>query len=161
MATLTEVCAHLGMTMKTLQEYIEKGIITRKPRSEYNLDEVRIEYIKHVREVAAGRFKPGNLDLGEERARLAKEQADAKEMENAVERGELVYIEDVAKQIEDQFARVRGKLLAVPSKVAPEAQAAAEVREVQQLIEMAIVEALNELVGYNKDYAEEEAVVET
>lgn len=161
MSTLTEVCAHLGMTMKTLQEYIEKGIITRKPRSEYDLDEVRIEYIKHVREVAAGRFKPGNLDLGEERARLAKEQADAKEMENAVERGELVYIEDVAKQIEDQFARVRGKLLAVPSKVAPEAQAAAEVREVQQLIEMAIVEALNELVGYNKDYAEEEAVVET
>jgi len=117
---------------------------------------VRREYILHIREVAAGRYKVGDLDLSAERARLAKEQADAKEMENAVGRGDLVYIEDVAKQIENQLTKVRTRLLGVPTKVAPEAHASATVREVQTLIEGAIVEALNELVGYSQGEPSEE-----
>jgi len=161
MATVSELAAHIGISPKYVQDLISKGVIEKAVRGGYDLNHCRKKYIEHLREQAAGRATTGSLILADERARLAKEQADAKEMENAVERGELVYIEDVEKQIEDQFTRVRGKLLAVPSKVAPEAQAAAEVREVQQLIEMAIIEALNELVGYNKDYTEEEAVIET
>jgi hypothetical protein len=45
----------------------------------------------------------------------------------------------------------------VPTKVAPEAHACASVREVQSVIEQAIVEALNELVGYSQDAASDEA----
>jgi phage terminase Nu1 subunit (DNA packaging protein) len=88
---------------------------------------------------------------------LAKEQADAKEMENAVERGDLVYIEDVAKQVEGQMTKVRTKLLAIPTKYAPELHAMATAREVQLALEEAITEALNELVGYNPQGAGEEA----
>ena len=46
--------------------------------------------------------------------------------------------------------------MAVPTKVAPEAHIAATVKEVQSLIEAEIVEALNELVGYDKEAAIEE-----
>jgi phage terminase Nu1 subunit (DNA packaging protein) len=140
-----------------VQDLINEGIIERKGRGEYDLDVCRDAYIRKLREAAAGRASSGDLDLVAERARLAKEQADAKEMENAVERGDLVYIEDVAKQIENQLTKARTRLLAVPTKVAPEAHASATVREVQALIEDAIVEALNELVGYNQGGASEEA----
>jgi len=157
MATLSEVGAHLQMEPSKVKNLIDKGVITKKGRGQYDLEQVRKEYILHIREVAAGRHKAGDLDLSAERARLAKEQADAKEMENAVERGDLVYIEDVAKQIENQLTKARTRLLSVPTKVAPEAHASATVREVQSLIEDAIVEALNELVGYNQGGASDEA----
>lgn len=156
MATMSDLATHLQMTTKTVQELINKGIIEKQDRGKYDLDQARKQYILHVREVAAGRAKVGDLDLQEERARLAKEQADAKEMENAVERGDLVYIENVAKQFELQLTKVRTKLLAVPTKVAPEAHIAATVKEVQSLIEAEIVEALNELVGYDKEATSEE-----
>ena len=157
MATLAEVGAHLQREIAKVSEFVKKGVITKQGRGQYDLEQVRREYILHIREVAAGRYKTGDLDLSAERARLAKEQADAKEMENAVERGDLVYIEDVAKQIENQLTKARTRLLSVPTKVAPEAHASATVREVQALIEDAIVEALNELVGYNQGGASEEA----
>lgn len=157
MATLSEVAAHLQMDVGSLSKMIDKGIVTKQGRSQYDLDTVRKEYILHIREVAAGRFKAGELDLQAERARLAKEQADAKEMENAVERGDLVYIEDVAKQVEGQMTKVRTKLLAIPTKFAPELHAMATAREVQLALEQAITEALHELVGYNPQSAGEEA----
>jgi phage terminase Nu1 subunit (DNA packaging protein) len=157
MSTVSELAAHLQASSKTVQDLINKGVITKQNRGKYDLDLARKEYILHVREVAAGRTKTGDLDLQEERARLAKEQADSKEMENAVERGDLVYIENVAKQFELQLTKVRTKLLAVPTKVAPEAHIAATVKEVQSLIEAEIIEALNELVGYDKEAAVEES----
>ena len=157
MATQTELAAHLGVSGKYIGDLIAKGVIKRAERGQYDLDDCRKLYISHIREQAAGRATAGDLVLADERARLAKEQADAKEMENAVERGDLVYIEDVAKQVENQLTKVRTKLLSVPTKVAPEAHACATVREVQNVIEAAITEALNELVGYSQDAASEDA----
>lgn len=157
MATIAEVSKHIGVSAKYVNDLINEGVIERQPRGGYDLSVCRDAYIKKLREAAAGRASSGELDLVGERARLAKEQADAKEMENAVERGDLVYIEDVAKQIENQLTKVRTRLLAVPTKVAPEAHACATMREVQSVIEQAIIEALNELVGY----AEEDAGDET
>lgn len=157
MATQAQVAAHLGVSAKYINDLIGKGVIAYAAKGKYDIDACRKAYIEHIREQAAGRASSGELNLSEERARLAKEQADAKEMENAVERGDLVYIEDVAKQIENQLTKVRTRLLSVPTKVAPEAHACASVREVQGVIEQAIIEALNELVGYAQNAASEEA----
>jgi phage terminase Nu1 subunit (DNA packaging protein) len=147
MATLHEVAAHLGVTIKYVQDLIANGTLNKKGRGEYDLDECREAYISRLRESAAGRASSGDLNLTEERARLAKEQADSKEMENAITRGELVYIEDVAKKVEVALSNVKVRLLAVPTKAAPEAAAADDAKEVQALIERHIIEALNELAG--------------
>ena len=147
MASQHEVAKHLGISQKMVADMVAMGQLEKKPRGQYDLDECRQQYISRLRETAAGRAANGDLDLAEERARLAKEQADAKEMENAVARGELVYIEDVGGAIEKQFTKVRAKMLGIPTKVAPEAHACATVKEVQSIIELAITEALNDLVG--------------
>lgn len=147
MASMHEVAAHLGITLKYVQDLIANGTLAKQGRGEYDLDECRKAYISRLRESAAGRANSGDLNLTDERARLAKEQADAKEMENAIERGKLVYIEDVAKRFEEGLSNVRAKLLSIPTKIAPEAAAAEDAKEVQRLIESAIIEALNELVG--------------
>ena len=103
--------------------------------------------------MAAGRYTPDGLDLAAERARLAKEQADAKEMENMVERGELLYIEDVVSDFEEQLMNCKTKLLAAPTKVAAEAFAAKDVQDDQTIFELAVKDALSELVGYRQKEA--------
>jgi phage terminase Nu1 subunit (DNA packaging protein) len=146
-ATVIEVAHHIGVTPKYVQDLINEGVIERKGRGEYDLNECRDAYIKKLRIAASGRSSSGELDLVAERARLAKEQADSKEMENAITRGELVYIDDVAKKVEVALSNVKIRLLAVPTKAAPEAAAADDAKEVQALIERHIIEALNELAG--------------
>jgi phage terminase Nu1 subunit (DNA packaging protein) len=150
MATLQQVAAHLGVSTKTVQDLLANGTIEKQGKGEYDLEVCLRGYISRLREMAASRVGNGDLNLTDERARLAKEQADAKEMENAITRGELVYIEDVAKRVEVALSNVKTKLLAVPTKVAPEAAAADDAKEVQALIERHIIEALNELAGINE-----------
>ena len=154
MASLSDCAKHLGIDQAVLSRLIKENILDKQDRGKYDVDAVRLQYLKHIRNLAGN--NNNNLELGAERARLAKEQADAKEMENAVERGDLVYIEKVAKQFEQQLTKARNKLLAAPTKVAAEAHAAATVKEVREIIEAAIIEALDELVGYNKETARAE-----
>lgn len=156
MATIVEIAKHIGVTPKYVQDLINEGVIERKDRGSYDINECRNAYIKKLRESAAGRANSGDLNLTDERARLAKEQADAKEMENAINRGELVYIEDVAKRVEVALSKVKIKILAIPTKVAPEAAAADNAKDVQALIERHIIEALNELSGINETSADQE-----
>ena len=155
MASLDDCAEHLGIQQATLSKLIKHGVIDKQDRGKYDLDEVRLAYLKHIRNMAGN--NNNNLELGAERARLAKEQADAKEMENAVERGDLVYIDHIVKQFEKQLMKCKTKLLAVPTKVAAEAHAAADVQEVQEIIESSVLEALSELVGYDKEATASEA----
>jgi len=157
MASIAQVAAALDLSTKMVNDLIARGTITKKPRGQYNIEEAVKEYVRHIREVAAGRLRAGELDLAEERARLAKEQADAKEMENAVSRGDLVYIDDVAKQVEAQLNAVRTRLLAIPSKAAPLVVGATTTAETKSVIEDMVEEALNELAGYDPQTSDEEA----
>ena len=156
MVTQVQLSDHLGISTTVISDLTSRGILEKNGKRGYDLEKCRLSYLGHLRDIASNRLKDGDLDLGAERARLAKEQADAKEMENAVERGDLVYIEKVARQFEQQLTKARNKLLAAPTKVAAEAHAAATVKEVREIIEAAIIEALDELVGYNKETARAE-----
>ena len=129
MASLSDCAKHLGIDQAVLSRLIKESILDKQDRGKYDVDAVRLQYLKHIRNLAGN--NNNNLELGAERARLAKEQADAKEMENTVERGDLVYIEKVARQFEQQLTKARNKLLAAPTKVAAEAHAAATVKEVR------------------------------
>lgn len=78
MATIVKVAQELDLSTKMVNDLIARGTITKKDRGQYDLVEARTEYIRHLRSVAAGRAKAGELDLGEERARLAKDRLTRK-----------------------------------------------------------------------------------
>lgn len=157
MATIVQVAQALDLSTKMVNDLIARGTITKKPRGQYDLEEAVKEYVRHIREVAAGRLRAGDLDLAEERARLAKEQADAKEMENSIARGDLVMIDDVADQFGKQLTAVRTRLLAIPVKAAPLLIGMDRPVEIQDILERLMEEALNELVGYNPQTTDEDA----
>jgi len=87
------------------------------------------------------------LDLSQERARLAREQADRLELQNAERRRELVQVSDMEKN----WARVgvvaiKSRALALPSKFAPELAGVSNYKEVKEILNGAIRELLQELV---------------
>jgi phage terminase Nu1 subunit (DNA packaging protein) len=95
-----------------------------------------------------GRFgADGNsatAQLTAERARLAREQAEAVSLKNAVTRGELVRLATVQRSAEIIFAAFRERCLSIPGKVA----AICEMRsrgEVEQIVRDEVYEALDEL----------------
>ena len=86
-----------------------------------------------------------DLDLNAERARKAKEEADKLEMQNAQMRGELLARDDVNAAVVGAFARVRARLIGVPSKVAPVVVSMEAPAEAEAAIRGAVYEALKEL----------------
>lgn len=82
-----------------------------------SLDEVRVAYIRRLREIAAGRAALGDLDLATERARLAREQADKIAMQNAVTRGELTPTVVLEQVLASAASKIAGILDAIPGLV--------------------------------------------
>lgn len=89
----------------------------------------------------------GNGDearLAAERARLAKEQADAVAMKNAIARRENVPIAQLMKELQIVFTAFREHCLSIPGKVA----ATCEMRsrgEVEEIVREEVYEALEQL----------------
>ncbi|WP_018991291.1 terminase small subunit [Aromatoleum toluclasticum] len=94
------LCADLGIDWRTA-----------------SLDEVRVRYIRRLREQAAGRAAAGDLDLAGERARLAKEQADRVAMQNAVTRGELAPVQLIEEVLAKAGARAAKILDTIPGTI--------------------------------------------
>ncbi|AWV21725.1 Phage Terminase Small Subunit [Roseomonas mucosa] len=121
MATDAELAAHLDISDRLVRELRKKGVFPEVPRGGNDLDGCRTAYIRHLRERAAGRqgdADAGDLDLVQERARLAKEQADATAMRNAQARGEMVPITAVTVAVVGAIELAKSRLLRVPAIVA-------------------------------------------
>ena len=108
--TAPELGDWLGLTDRSVRDLAADGTIPRSRRGRYPLKAGVRAYCAHAREVAAGRASQnGELDIVAERARLAKEQADKLEMENAAARGELLPRADVVSALQAVFARCRAR----------------------------------------------------
>jgi phage terminase Nu1 subunit (DNA packaging protein) len=140
--TSSEAAAHIDLGQRRFFELLDDGAITRA--ESYDLDAVRVQYIRHLRKVAAGRGSNPDIDLGTERALLTREQAEAVAMRNRIARGELVVIEEVGRQVEAEYAVVRQRFLAIPAPLADLLEGMNR-EEREAAIAKEITEALNEL----------------
>ena len=131
----------LGVSDRTISDLAIRGQAKKIGRGQYDLRETVQLYTAHLREIAAGRSDGKELDLIQERARLAKEQADGQELKNAQTRGDLVAREDVLRGWQDILRKVRSGMLAVTSRVRQRistidaAQAAIIDREIRDALE--------------------------
>jgi terminase small subunit / prophage DNA-packing protein len=109
--TQIEIAERLDMSDRALRELLEKLNLDHKVAG---LQQITVAYIRHLREQAAGRGSESGVSLVDERARLARAQAERVEMENAVTKKELapvMLIEQVLAQVGRQVA---GVLEAIP-----------------------------------------------
>ncbi len=149
MATQQQAAEYLDLNQSTISALIASGILSTAGRSGIDLDQARVEYIRHLRDVAAGRS--GDESLTGERIRLTKAQAHKVEMQNAIRAREVLEWENCVKLFCDQAARVRTHLMALPSSIAPAAHRAKTVAETCAVIEAGITESLEALTSEPSD----------
>ena len=115
MSTDREIAAHLDLSSRSFSELRSKGII---PAGERDMDVCRVAYIRHMREMAAGRIKaPEANGLDVQRTRVAEAQAEELERRNAMARRELVPVEPVTAAMLTMIEVTKAKLKRVPAKV--------------------------------------------
>jgi phage terminase Nu1 subunit (DNA packaging protein) len=114
-----ELGAVLDLSARGVRDLAARGIIPSAGRGRYPGPAAVRAYVRHLREVAAGRGAGESLPgLTAERQREARERADKLALANSKARGELVPAADVERVWSDTLREVRSALLAVPSRVA-------------------------------------------
>lgn len=145
MSTISEVCRWCGISRPTFYSALKRGVVTQKPRGQYNVQQVARALIKDGQAAKGGHGDyASKLALSEARAALAREQAAAVRMKNAVTRREYAPLSVIQRQVEFMFAAFRERVLSIPGKLA----AVCEMRsraEVELVLRDECWEALEEL----------------
>lgn len=138
-----ELASIVGCTPRHVQQLARDGIIPKAARGRYPLAAVTA-YCDHLRSDAVR----GPADFQAERARWTRARADAAEQLVAERARTLLRREDVDAAVVGAFARVRARLLSIPSKAAP-LVLGKDTAEAAEVIRRAIYEVLRELADTN------------
>lgn len=112
----------LNLTTRRVHQLKAEGLPT-VGRGQYELGPCMAWYIRYLQNALEKRgpnINPDTPDLLAEKTRLAREQGDKLAIENAISRGELVYADDVVNTWADHISSAKAKLLAMPTKLAPQ-----------------------------------------
>ena len=147
-----DLAAALGVSTQTLDQWLGRGMpYVSKPGTgsrSYRFDLSAVVRWRLDYERAQADASTEETDLEEAKRRRAVADAKLAELTLGREEGRLLLREDVDAAVVGAFARVRARMLAIPTKVAPivhgrsTAEAAEEIRR-------AIYEALAELSATN------------
>jgi phage terminase Nu1 subunit (DNA packaging protein) len=108
-----QAAQHLDLSERRFRELLDAGVIKRARAGKYDLTSTRVQYVRHLRKLASG-YGAGKVDLAQERALLAREQCEAAALRNAISRGELVRVRDVAELVAAEYSSVRERMLGLP-----------------------------------------------
>jgi phage terminase Nu1 subunit (DNA packaging protein) len=143
------VAKWLGVSQRSVTDMAERGLAVRLGHGKYDLPATVARYTAHLREVAAGRGGEAQvLDLTAERARQAKETADGLALKNEQVRRTLLPAAVVEQQWSEILLKIRGRLMAVPSRVRSHAGLNAELTAA---IDREIRDCLNDLADDEGD----------
>lgn len=112
-----ELAALIEVSTRSLMDLAKRGHVSKAKRGRYRLAASVTAYCAHLRGGAAGRGGDDQVaTLTTQRARLAREMADAAAAKNAVIRGTMVAAAEVEREWSDVLRTVRAGVLAVPSR---------------------------------------------
>jgi phage terminase Nu1 subunit (DNA packaging protein) len=125
LVTVDELMEALGRSERTVTGYIRRGMPTDSVEvaSQWVADNINNNGPPTIGERKAGltsrRIPKNELDEEEQRARIRKLDAEgaAKELANAVKRGELMNTDDANLSVSELCLMVKARLEAIPEKV--------------------------------------------
>ena len=138
--TTAQACGLMGITKARLSQIAreDKNFPKRFTRTTFRAD----DFGRWIESRIKG---TGEINFHAERARLTQAQANEKELQVEVLRGNLIPQEEVEKTWASMIANARAKLLTMPNKLAKAAFAATGLQEVEENTRALIHEALYEL----------------
>lgn len=149
-----------GVSTRRIRQFENEGIIQKVARGKYSLQENIKSYITYIQ--ATSNLKNDektdeevNYDV--EHALLEKRKREKIELELAEMRGEMHKSEDVERVMNDMLSNFRSKLLALPSRLAPQLVTLTTISDFQDILQREVLDILHELSNYDpeKFYSEE------
>ncbi|WP_414451497.1 MarR family transcriptional regulator [Burkholderia sp. 22PA0099] len=148
MPTQQQIADHLDLDQSAVSRFVDKLQLDYRAAS---IDEIRVAYIRHLREIAAGRSSETGIDLVAERAMTERVDRELKLLTLAEKRGQLVN----AAQLEQAYGLMVGafqtELLALPDKLVPELYALHGVQVDIEWLNEHIYGCLEQLSEYEPD----------
>jgi phage terminase Nu1 subunit (DNA packaging protein) len=141
----------LGIPESTLANWSNRGLL---PQSDDAL-EIAKWIINYYKQKSETKTRNEGSDLTSAKTRLATVQADKIELDNQVRAGKLLEVEQVSKFWEKYVLACKKKLLAIPTKLAPEASHLSDPVELHDRLQELIYEALRELRSLNSENFED------
>lgn len=140
----------LNLTKQRVHQLVAEGL-PRELRGKYALDKCARWYIRYLQaaiEKKAIPLEPGVLATEQqEKVRNMRAGADLKELELARQRGQLVAIEDVEKEMADLVLATKARIMSVAPRLAPELLGEMSRVMAQAKIEKALKESLAQLAS--------------
>jgi phage terminase Nu1 subunit (DNA packaging protein) len=145
-----DLAKHYGKSLPTISQWVAKGcpfVSKGGPGKEWVFDSAEVASWREeqIAQQAVGDVE--SLDIEEARRRKMAAEAALAELDLFTRRGDLIEVDLVAGLIGEEYANVRAKILAIPTKLAPQLQGVTSAVERQDLIERAIIEVLEELTA--------------
>jgi phage terminase Nu1 subunit (DNA packaging protein) len=144
-ADAVKIAQALNLTEQRVHQLVKEGL-PKEGRGQFDPVKCMLWYIRYLQNALEKKAVP-TLDGGfvgerEERVRLLRADADLREMELAKERGLLVAIQDVEKEMTDLILTTKARMMAVPPRVAPELLGLTSRVMAHAIVEKGIKEAL-------------------
>jgi phage terminase Nu1 subunit (DNA packaging protein) len=147
MATVdvAKVASALNLDERRVQQLVKEGM-PREQRGQYDPVKCMLWYIRYLQQALEKKAVPtlegGFVGEREERVRLLRADADLREMELARERGQVVTIDDVEKDMTDLILTTKARVMAVAPRVAPDLIGLTSRVMAHAVVEKALKEAL-------------------
>ena len=132
------------VTERRVQQLAKKGIITKNERGRYDLKAAVQGYIKFLRKSSL-EGPEGTISLDEARRRKLSAEATLSELELEQKRETLVEAVEVEKAWFEIGQNIKGRLLAMPSHVAPLVIGETKQAVVKSIVEKEVLSTRNEL----------------
>ena len=107
-----DIAEHLDLSDRSVREFLTAAGMDHRA---VTLSEIRVAYIRHLREIAAGRAALGDIDLATERALLARAQREGQAIKNAVAVGAYAPIELLSDVLANAAQSVVDRLEQIPA----------------------------------------------
>ncbi len=107
----------LGLSTVAVAALARRGIVVKEGKGQFDAGASIRSYCSHLREAVSAQGRPASGTTAG-RARLAKAQAEAVELKNARQRGELLPAEAIAREWEGICRTIRAGMLRVPKRAA-------------------------------------------
>ncbi|KWC40774.1 hypothetical protein WL48_10090 [Burkholderia ubonensis] len=148
MPTQQQIAEHLDLDQSAVSRFVDKVRLDYRAAS---IDEIRIAYIRHLREIAAGRASETGIDLVAERAMTERVDREIKLLTLAEKKGQLVN----AAQLEQAYGQMVGafqtELLALPDKLVQELRTLYGVEVDVEWLNEHVYGCLQQLSEYDAD----------
>ena len=146
---IKQIAEKLNLTPSRIQQLVQEGL-PKKLRGKYDVDACTAFYIRYLQALVEKKViidSAGEALAGERESRLRLLRADAelREIELARERGQLVSIIDVEKEMIDMILTTKARVLAIAARVAPELTTETSRLMIQAKIDRECREALMHL----------------